>query len=349
MLQNGVWTDYADHTSVDSVDGKVTVALRDGGEGDETGTTDGVIEDPSGPSTSNQTITVTNASGAAAPNFTFRLERCSETTGTTCTGATPVGTASGSNNASGDSAALGNGSSWFWGSPTALEYDRNYRLSVITPLPASGWGLTGRNCNPDGISTTNSGTTAIVMRLNNSTGNQRATCTFTFTIVSGTITVAQGWYPRNTAGQQRHHLRATASKARCSSPRRKAPTRWSDLCTTPMPTRRTARRPFCRRHLRRAGEELRPRAGTRSPQLVFGGSSAERATRPTRTSVPPPSASRAPRTSRCSARTRGTDANHRFINVRTTRRCRRACGLTIALVLDRSGSITPNRRRTRTR
>ncbi len=139
MLQNGVWTDYADHTSVDAVDGKVTVALRDGGEGDETGTTDGVIEDPSGPSTSNQTITVTNVSGASAPNFTFRLERCSETTGSNCTGATPVGTASGSNNASGDSGALANGSSWFWGSPTALEYDRNYRLSVITPLPASGW------------------------------------------------------------------------------------------------------------------------------------------------------------------------------------------------------------------
>ena len=82
MLQHGVWTDFADHTSVDAVDGKVTVALRDGGEGDATGTTDGVIEDPSGPSTSNQTITVTNTSGASAPNFTFRLERCSETTGT---------------------------------------------------------------------------------------------------------------------------------------------------------------------------------------------------------------------------------------------------------------------------
>ena len=51
MLQNGVWTDYANHTSVDSVNGKVTVALRDGGDGDETGTTDGVIKDPSGPST----------------------------------------------------------------------------------------------------------------------------------------------------------------------------------------------------------------------------------------------------------------------------------------------------------
>ena len=51
MLQNGVWTDYADHTSVDSVNGEVTVALRDGGEGDETATTDGVIKDPSGPST----------------------------------------------------------------------------------------------------------------------------------------------------------------------------------------------------------------------------------------------------------------------------------------------------------
>ena len=37
MLQHGVWTDYADHTSVDAVDGNVTIALRDGGEGDETG------------------------------------------------------------------------------------------------------------------------------------------------------------------------------------------------------------------------------------------------------------------------------------------------------------------------
>ena len=89
MLQNGVWTDYADHTSLDSVNGEVTVALRDGGEGDETGAADGVIEDPSGVSTSNQTITVTNASGAGAPNFTFRLERCTETTGTGCTGRDP--------------------------------------------------------------------------------------------------------------------------------------------------------------------------------------------------------------------------------------------------------------------
>ena len=156
MLQNGVWTDYADHTSVDSVNGTVTVALRDGGEGDETGAIDGVIKDPSGVSTSNQTITVTNASGAGAPNFTFRLERCNETTGPICTGATPVGTVSGSANASGDSGALGNGLSWFWGfvtgppATTALDYNRNYRLSVVTPLPASGWGLTDRDCNPDG-------------------------------------------------------------------------------------------------------------------------------------------------------------------------------------------------------
>ena len=63
MLQHGVWTNFADHTSVDAVDGKVTVALRDGAEGDATGATDGVIEDPSGPSTSNQTITVTNDLG----------------------------------------------------------------------------------------------------------------------------------------------------------------------------------------------------------------------------------------------------------------------------------------------
>ena len=70
---------------------------------------------------------------------------------------------------------------------------------MITPLPASGWRLTARNCNPDGSSTTNSGTTAIVIRLSNSTGNQRATCTFTFTVVGGTITAHKGGL-RNTAG-----------------------------------------------------------------------------------------------------------------------------------------------------
>ena len=51
MLQNGVWSDYADHTSLDSADGEVTISLRDGGEGDETGAADGVIQDPSGLST----------------------------------------------------------------------------------------------------------------------------------------------------------------------------------------------------------------------------------------------------------------------------------------------------------
>ena len=51
---------------------------------------------------------------------------------------------SGSANASGDSGALGK-VSWFWGfgtgqpATTALDYDRNYRLSVVTPVPALGW------------------------------------------------------------------------------------------------------------------------------------------------------------------------------------------------------------------
>ncbi len=218
MLQNGVWTDYADHTSLDSVNGEVTVTLRDGGEGDETGAADGVIKDPSGVSTSNQTITVTNASGAAAPNFTFRLERCAETTGTGCTGATPVGTTGGSNNASGDSAALGNSSSWFWGSPTGLEYDRNYRLSVITPLPASGWGLVGRNCDPDG----NADGDQRCERDRHSLGqrfdwhNRRAACTFTFTIRQRDDHRAQGWSAQHRR-QQRRHLRNRPARARRSS------------------------------------------------------------------------------------------------------------------------------------
>ena len=254
MLQHGVWTDFADHTSVDAVDGKVTVALRDGGEGDATGATDGVIEDPSGPSTSNQTITVTNTSGASAPNFTFRLERCSETTGTTCTGATPVGTASGAANASGDSTALGNGSSFFWGSATALDYERNYRLSVITPLPASGWGLTARNCNPDGSSTTNSGTTAIVMRLSNSTGNQRATCTFTFAVVSGTITVHKGGTRANPAGTDNGTNYAAGLQGAVFESSPQNANTWSDLCTTDASGRLYVGRSVAG-HLRRAREE----------------------------------------------------------------------------------------------
>ena len=139
MLQNGVWTDYADHTSLDSVDGEVTVALRDGGEGDETGAADGVIEDPSGLSTSNQTITVTNSSGAAAPNFTFRLERCNETSGTGCTGATAVGTASGSNNASGDSGALANGVVVVLGEPNAARV--RPQLPPLRDHTAPGLGM----------------------------------------------------------------------------------------------------------------------------------------------------------------------------------------------------------------
>ena len=136
MLQNGVWTDYADHTSLDSVGGKVTVAFRDGGEGDETGTTDGVIQDPSGPSTSHQTITVTNHSGAArrtSPSGSIDAQTRPEPlalarprSAPRAARATPPATA----------AALGDGSSWFWGSPTTLEFHRNYRLSVITSLPA---------------------------------------------------------------------------------------------------------------------------------------------------------------------------------------------------------------------
>ena len=173
MLQNGVWTDYADHTSLDPVNGEVTVALRDGGEGDETGAADGVIKDPSGLSTSQSDDLGHERVGRGGAELHLparALQR--DTTGTGCTGATPVATTGGSVNAAGDSAALGNGSSWFWGSPTPLEYSRNYRLSVITPLPASGWRLTGRNCDPDGNATAIVGPNAIVLRLANSTGDR---------------------------------------------------------------------------------------------------------------------------------------------------------------------------------
>ena len=85
MLQNGVWTDYADHTSVDSVNGKVTVAFRDGGEGDETGTSDGVIKDPSGPSTTTtpDPAAPTPAPDPAKPDTTTPTTPADTTTPTT--------------------------------------------------------------------------------------------------------------------------------------------------------------------------------------------------------------------------------------------------------------------------
>ena len=216
MLQNGVWTDYADHTSLDSVNGEVTVALRDGGEGDETGAADGVIKDPSGLSTNNQTISVTKASGAAAPNITFRLELCTETTGTSCTGATPVGTASGAANASGDSGALANApSSWFWGSPNAAPV--RPQLPPLGGHTAPGLGMgpdrpqlqSGRNRRRRPV-----GANTMIMRLADTDTNRRAACTFTFARLRSQRNDhrPQGRPRAALRGEQRHHLREWPSR-----------------------------------------------------------------------------------------------------------------------------------------
>ncbi|MEX1007252.1 MAG: choice-of-anchor U domain-containing protein, partial [Acidimicrobiia bacterium] len=52
VLQNGKWSDVTDHASIDASKNEVTVGLRDGGVGDASKTADGVIHDPSGPSSS---------------------------------------------------------------------------------------------------------------------------------------------------------------------------------------------------------------------------------------------------------------------------------------------------------
>ena len=235
MLQNGEWTDYADHTSLDSVNGKVTVTLRDGGEGDETGAVDGVIKDPSGVSTSNQTISVTNSRARrrrTSPSGSRAAQRRPERLHWRDPGR--HGERLGQRRRR-QRRAQQMAHSWFWGSTTALEYDRNYRLSVVTPLPASGCGLIGRSCNPNGIETANSDTTAIVMRLNDTSDNRRAACTFTFTSGSGTITVRKGG-PRNTAGNNAAPYATGLQGATFEFDDNSAFSSPSDLCVTPMST-----------------------------------------------------------------------------------------------------------------
>ena len=325
MLQNGVWTDYADHTSVDAVDGKVTVTFRDGGEGDATGTADGVIEDPSGPSTSNQTITVTNASGAAAPNFTFRLELCTETTGTTCTGATPVGTASGSNNAAGDSAALANGASWFWGSHNGAPV--RPQLPPLRDHTAPGLGMgpdrprlqSGRNLDderrydrdrhaPERLDW--QPTRNLHLHVRDSQRNDHR---------------PQGRHPRDSAGTDNGTNYANGLQGAVFESSPQGANTWSDLCTTNADRGLHVGRPVAW-HLRRAREERTRGLDHHLPVGLRWQLEPERATRPTRTSVPPPSAPRARRTSRCSARTpraplmRTTGSS----TCATTMRCRRA-------------------------
>jgi uncharacterized repeat protein (TIGR01451 family) len=51
VLQNGNWKDLSHRSDADAAQDEVTVALVDGGAGDEDKTADGVIEDPGGPGT----------------------------------------------------------------------------------------------------------------------------------------------------------------------------------------------------------------------------------------------------------------------------------------------------------
>ena len=272
MLQNGVWTDYADHTSVDSVDGKVTVAFRDGGEGDDDGCDRRRDQGPvrSVDEQSDDHGHEHLGRGGAELHLPARALQRDERnhvalarprSARRAARPTPPATAP-------RSAMVRRGSG---GARTALEYDRNYRLSVITPLPASGWGLTARNCNPDGSSTTNSGTTAIVMRLSNSTGNQRAACTFTFAVVSGTITVHKGGTRANPAGTDNGTNYAAGLQGAVFESSPQNANTWSDLCTTDAAG-------DCTSAVLSPGtydvrEKSTPSGWSTIPSLVFGGNS----------------------------------------------------------------------------
>ncbi|HVJ98287.1 MAG TPA: vWA domain-containing protein, partial [Acidimicrobiia bacterium] len=283
-----------------------------------------------GTSTANQTITVTNSTGAGAPNLTYRLERCSETTGTNCTGATAVGTASGSNNASGDSGALGNGSSWFWGSATALDYGRNYRLSVITALPASNWTLSGRACNPNGDTASNSGTTAIVIRLANSGNDRRATCTFTYETSGGTITARKGGL-RNTGTNDTGTFASGIENATFEySPNSNFSAPLNDLCVTPAATDAAGNcvSGTVTNDDYYVREKAAPAGWNKISQIAYGGDAFSQS--------PLVPYTQQVTVNNSSATTR------RFVNRMTNPTLSSSCGLNVSLVLDRSGSITPN-------
>ena len=344
MLQNGVWTDYADHTSVDSVDGKVTVALRDGGEGDATGTADGVIKDPSGPSTSNQTITVTNASGACGAELHLPARALHRDDRNHLHRRDPGRHGERlEQRLRRQRRARQLVRSWFWGSPTALEYDRNYRLSVVTPLPASGWGLTARNCSPDGVSTTNTVRPRSSCALNDSTDNRRATCTFTFASGSGTITVHKGGTRATLRAPTTAPTTPTAFRARCSSPHLQGANTWSDLCTTNADGDCTSAALSPGTYDVR--EKSAPAGWSTISQLVFGGNSAGTGnqTHPyvgTATVGTTGSANVAVQRTNTAGHMMRTTGSSTCV---TTMPLPATCGITIALVLDRSGSITANR------
>ena len=185
FLQRGVWSDLADRTAVDATTGDATVQLQDGGAGDASPATDAVIADPSGPSTRDRSITVSVVSGAGAPNFIFKLESCpgsSHSLGSGCTTNTAVPVAQGANNAQGESTALGNTGAWNWGGTGSTQLSQNlrYRLSVTTPLPASGWNLTSISCT--GVDQQN-GNSDLANARNiylEDDATARATCTATF-------------------------------------------------------------------------------------------------------------------------------------------------------------------------
>jgi uncharacterized repeat protein (TIGR01451 family) len=200
VVQNGEWSDLTAQTVADPVANELTVALVDGGAGDEDRIADGVIEDPGGPGLPGDdwslTITVQAPANPAA-TFDFFLEECAETEPdpTPCTpqaperqwvdhlvvdGPTLPGTAI-------TPVEISHGQSFTWAN---LDTERHYRLIEVgtdsppdtgTGSPPAGWAITGYECDSVGAtlleSDSNSFTGFLSTVVGEDTNEGWATCT----------------------------------------------------------------------------------------------------------------------------------------------------------------------------
>ena len=121
-------------------------------------------------------VTKQTSPDGSPTTFPFQLERCNNTSGTTCTSFGPP------QFVSPNPQTIGDGQSAAW---TGLEIDRVYRLTETVP---GGWTVTGRDC-AGGAASTNTGNNGQIIRLDNGNPTQlSASCTFTDTTPSISVT-----------------------------------------------------------------------------------------------------------------------------------------------------------------
>jgi uncharacterized repeat protein (TIGR01451 family) len=167
VVQNGQWTDLTPNATADPAADELTVALADGGAGDEDRSADGIIADPGGPGVPEDPWTFTISVAAPAdltpePEFNFFLEECNETApATTCTPQSPRLWVDPLTNAptaipAPAAVSLSHLGSFTWAN---LDPDRVYRLIEVgtaqppatgSGSPPAGWEVTGFQCESIG-------------------------------------------------------------------------------------------------------------------------------------------------------------------------------------------------------